>query len=104
MSLESTFKSVDFPAPFLPIRPIRSPLFSLKVIPENKSVPIKDTVKLCTFSICYNNYCLKSLSLQKYTNLYSICLKKGASYTVFLKQNARDVTEENSLNIGTRII
>jgi len=42
--------------------------------------------------------------LQKYTNLYSICLKKGASYTVFLKQNARDVTEENSLNIGTRII
>ncbi len=51
ISLESTFNKVDFPAPFLPISPILSPLFNLKVMPENNSVPIKETVKLCTFNM-----------------------------------------------------
>ncbi len=55
ISLESTFNKVDLPAPFLPIKPILSPLFNLKVIPENKSVPIKETVKLCTFNMKCNN-------------------------------------------------
>ena len=51
ISLDKTFNKVDFPAPFFPINPILSPLFSLKVIPENRSVPMKETVKLCTLSI-----------------------------------------------------
>ena len=56
ISFESTFNRVDFPAPFLPINPILSPLFNLKVIPENKSVPIKETVKLCTLSIKFYHF------------------------------------------------
>ena len=108
ISLESTFKSVDFPAPFLPMRPIRSPLFNLKVIPENKSVPIKETVKLCTFSMKCNKYylnkSLKILYLQKYTNLYFICLKRGASYIVFLKADVQNATRENSSNFRSLTI
>lgn len=62
----STFSMVDFPAPFLPTRPMRSFGLIRKEISLNRSHPPKLTVRLSTeiMDVCYAfllaNACLKT--------------------------------------------
>ena len=46
ISFDKSFNNVDFPAPFLPIRPTLSPEINLKEISSNKYSPEKETERL----------------------------------------------------------
>ena len=75
-SPESTFIRVVLPAPFLPARPILSPLFILKLTPEKSVSPENTTAMLLAESIrippCLVVLCSRKSSAALYILIYRV--------------------------------